>query len=264
MSEFIYQHNGNIVHVDYYTDVESGQLFMRMEWDLQRFDIERDQTVAAFASLADTLQMEWQLYFSDTPQRIAIMVSKYSHCLNDLLWRAAEGELRGEVAIVISNHPDLEPVVRRYNIPFHLLPVNKENKQEVERKELELLAANRIDLVVLARYMQILSPTIVDRYPQRIINIHHSFLPAFSGARAYQRAHQRGVKLIGSTSLYVTTQLDEGPMIEQEVVRVSHRDTVEGLIRKGRDLERVVLARAVRLHLDHRIMLSGTKTVVFD
>ena len=264
VSEFIYQHNGNIVHVDYYTDVESGQLFMRMEWDLQRFDIERDQTVAAFASLADTLQMEWQLYFSDTPQRIAIMVSKYSHCLNDLLWRAAEGELRGEVAIVISNHPDLEPVVRRYNIPFHLFPVNKENKQEVERKELELLAANRIDLVVLARYMQILSPTIVDRYPQRIINIHHSFLPAFSGARAYQRAHQRGVKLIGSTSLYVTTQLDEGPMIEQEVVRVSHRDTVEGLIRKGRDLERVVLARAVRLHLDHRIMLSGTKTVVFD
>ena len=264
VSEFIYQHNGNIVHVDYYTDVESGQLFMRMEWDLQRFDIERDQTVAAFASLADTLQMEWQLYFSDTPQRIAIMVSKYSHCLNDLLWRAAEGELRGEVAIVISNHPDLEPVVRRYNIPFHLFPVNKENKQEVERKELELLAANRIDLVVLARYMQILSPTIVDRYPQRIINIHHSFLPAFSGARAYQRAHQRGVKLIGSTSLYVTTQLDEGPIIEQEVVRVSHRDTVEGLIRKGRDLERVVLARAVRLHLDHRIMLSGTKTVVFD
>ena len=264
VSEFIYQHNGNIVHVDYYTDVESGQLFMRMEWDLQRFDIERDQTVAAFASLADTLQMEWQLYFSDTPQRIAILVSKYSHCLNDLLWRAAEGELRGEVAIVISNHPDLEPVVRRYNIPFHLFPVNKENKQEVERKELELLAANRIDLVVLARYMQILSPTIVDRYPQRIINIHHSFLPAFSGARAYQRAHQRGVKLIGSTSLYVTTQLDEGPIIEQEVVRVSHRDTVEGLIRKGRDLERVVLARAVRLHLDHRIMLSGTKTVVFD
>ena len=264
VSEFIYQHNGNIVHVDYYTDVESGQLFMRMEWDLQRFDIERDQTVAAFASLADTLQMEWQLYFSDTPQRIAILVSKYSHCLNDLLWRAAEGELRGEVAIVISNHPDLEPVVRRYNIPFHLFPVNKENKQEVERKELELLATNRIDLVVLARYMQILSPTIVDRYPQRIINIHHSFLPAFSGARAYQRAHQRGVKLIGSTSLYVTTQLDEGPMIEQEVVRVSHRDTVEGLIRKGRDLERVVLARAVRLHLDHRIMLSGTKTVVFD
>ena len=264
VSEFIYQHNGNIVHVDYYTDVESGQLFMRMEWDLQRFDIERDQTVAAFASLADTLQMEWQLYFPDTPQRIAIMVSKYSHCLNDLLWRAAEGELRGEVAIVISNHPDLEPVVRRYNIPFYLFPVNKENKQEVERKELELLAANRIDLVVLARYMQILSPTIVDRYPQRIINIHHSFLPAFSGARAYQRAHQRGVKLIGSASLYVTTQLDEGPIIEQEVVRVSHRDTVEGLIRKGRDLERVVLARAVRLHLDHRIMLSGTKTVVFD
>ena len=264
VSEFIYQHNGNIVHVDYYTDVESGQLFMRMEWDLQRFDIERDQTVAAFASLADTLQMEWQLYFSDTPQRIAIMVSKYSHCLNDLLWRAAEGELRGEVAIVISNHPDLEPVVRRYNIPFHLFPVNKENKQEVERKELELLAANRIDLVVLARYMQILSPTIVDRYPQRIINIHHSFLPAFSGARAYHRAYDRGVKLIGSTSLYVTTQLDEGPIIEQDVVRVSHRDTVEGLIRKGRDLERVVLARAVRLHLDHRIMLSGTKTVVFD
>lgn len=264
VSDFVFHHEGNIVHTDHHTDVESGKFLMRVEWEVEGFDIPREQIASAFSPLADSLQMQWELHFSDSPQRIAILVSKYSHCLNDLLWRSDEGELRGEIALVISNHPDLEPIVRRFSIPFHVFPVTRETKQEAEQQELALLKANRIDLVVLARYMQVLSPTFVDHYPHRIINIHHSFLPAFSGARPYHQAQQRGVKLIGATSHYVTAQLDEGPIIEQDVARVSHRDAVEDLIRKGRDMERVVLARAVRLHLEHRVLPYGIKTVVFD
>ena len=264
VSDFVFRHEGNIIHADHHTDGESGKFLMRVEWELEGFDIPREQIASAFAPLAESLQMQWELHFSDSPQRIAILVSKYSHCLNDLLWRMDEGELRGEIALVISNHSDLEPIVRRFAIPFHVFPITKETKQEVEQQELALLEANRIDLVILARYMQVLSPAFVDHYPHRIINIHHSFLPAFSGARPYHQAQQRGVKLIGATSHYVTAQLDEGPIIEQDVARVSHRDTVEDMIRKGRDLERVVLARAVRLHLEHRVLPCGVKTVVFD
>jgi formyltetrahydrofolate deformylase len=192
------------------------------------------------------------------------LVSRYGHCLQDLLFRASAGELPGELCLVISNHRDLQPIADRFGIPFSLFPLTRENKPEQESGELRLLAENQVDLIVLARYMQILSPDFVSRYPNRIINIHHSFLPAFAGARPYHQAYERGVKLIGATSHYVTERLDAGPIIEQDVVRISHRDTVEDLIRKGRDLERLVLARAVRLHLEHRILAYGNKTVVFD
>ncbi|MBI3894726.1 MAG: formyltetrahydrofolate deformylase [Acidobacteria bacterium] len=264
VADFVFRHNGNIVHSDHHTDGESATFLMRVEWELDGFAIPRDETAPAFAPLADSMRMQWQLHFSDRPQRVAILVSKYSHCLHDLLWRHNEGELRGEIVLVISNHPDLAPDVRRFSIPYHVFPVTSETKPTVEQEELQLLAKNQIDLVVLARYMQVLSADFVAHYPNRIINIHHSFLPAFSGARPYHQAHERGVKLIGATSHYVTAQLDEGPIIEQDVVRVSHRDMVDDLVRKGRDLERIVLARAVRLHLEHRILPYGIKTVVFD
>ena len=264
VADFVFRHNGNIVHSDHHTDSESATFLMRVEWELEGFDIPREQIASAFAPLADPLQMRWELHFSDQPQRIAILVSKYSHCLNDLLWRGSAGELRGEIVLVLSNHPDLEPEVRRFGIPYHAFPVTPETKAEVEKQEWELLLNYRIDLVVLARYMQVLSPAFVAHYPNRIINIHHSFLPAFTGGRPYHQAYERGVKLIGATSHYVTAQLDEGPIIEQDVARVSHRDTVEDMVRKGRDLERLVLARAVRLHLENRVLPYGLKTVVFD
>jgi len=204
------------------------------------------------------------LHFSDPPLRMAIFVSRQSHCLYDLLWRHSAGELPAELVAVISNHPEMAAVVERHGIPFAVFPISPETKAEQERRELELLIEHRVELVVLARYMQILSPQIVDRYPHRIINIHHSFLPAFVGSKPYHQAHERGVKLIGATAHYATADLDEGPIIEQDVTRVSHRDTVEDLVRKGRDLERVVLARAVRLHLEHRVLPYGRKTVIFD
>ncbi|OFW10611.1 MAG: formyltetrahydrofolate deformylase [Acidobacteria bacterium RIFCSPLOWO2_12_FULL_59_11] len=264
VADFVFRHNGNIIHSDHHTDGESATFLMRVEWEMEGFGIPREEIAQAFAPLADSMRMQWELHFSDRPQRIAILVSKYNHCLYDLLWRNNAGELRGEIALVLSNHPDLEPDVRRFSIPYSVFPITPETKPAVEQEELKLLTANRIDLVVLARYMQVLSASFVAHYPNRIINIHHSFLPAFSGARPYHQAHERGVKLIGATSHYVTAQLDEGPIIEQDLARVSHRDTVEDLVRKGRDLERIVLARAVRLHLEHRVLPYGIKTVVFD
>ncbi|MBI2819250.1 MAG: formyltetrahydrofolate deformylase [Acidobacteria bacterium] len=264
VSQFLYQNNGNILHSDHHTDAESGLFLMRIEWDLDGFQIPREKLAETFAPQAAQLNLTWELHFSDPLPRMAIFVSKQSHCLYDLLWRHSAGELPAELVVVVSNHPDLASAVERHGIPFVVFPITPETKKEQERRELELLAEHRVDLVVLARYMQILGPQIVDRYPHRIINIHHSFLPAFVGARPYHQAHERGVKLIGATSHYATTDLDEGPIIEQDVARVSHRDTVEDLVRKGRDLERVVLARAVRLHLDRRVLPYGRKTVVFD
>lgn len=264
VAEFVFQNNGNIVHSDHHIDSELGLFLMRVEWDLAGFRIPRNEIAGRFARLAQSLEMQWQLNFSDQRRRIAILVSKYDHCLYDLLLRNASEELRGEVVLVISNHPDLGPVAERFGVPFHVYPVEPATKQEQERKELDLLASQQIDLVVLARYMQVLSPEFVARYPNRIINIHHSFLPAFAGSRPYHQAYARGVKLIGATSHYVTEQLDEGPIIEQDVARISHRDTVQDLLRKGRDLERVVLARAVRLHLENRVLPYGRKTAVFD
>ena len=264
IAQFIYQHEGNILHSDHHTDAESGRFLMRIEWELDGFQILREEIPKTFTPLATSLRLEWELHFSDRPARLAILVSKQSHCLHDLLWRHSAGELPAEIAVVLSNHEDHKQAVERFGIPFAAFPITPETKLEQERREMELLAGHRIDLVVLARYMQVLSPQFVDRYPHRIINIHHSFLPAFVGSRPYHQAHERGVKLIGATSHYVTAELDEGPIIEQDVARISHRDTVEDLIRKGRDLERVVLARAVRLHLEHRVLPYGRKTVVFD
>jgi formyltetrahydrofolate deformylase len=237
---------------------------MRVEWELAGFRVPREEIAKTFGALAASLRLEWELHFTDRPNRLAIFVSRQSHCLHDLLWRHSAGELPAELAVVISNHADLRSVVERFGIPFAEFPITPDTKLEQERREMELLARHGVDLIVLARYMQVLSPQVVQGYPHRIINIHHSFLPAFVGSRPYHQAHERGVKLIGATSHYVTAELDEGPIIEQDVVRISHRDTVEDLIRKGRDLERVVLARAVRFHLEHRILPYGRKTVVFD
>ncbi|HWP85751.1 MAG TPA: formyltetrahydrofolate deformylase [Terriglobia bacterium] len=264
ISQFIYQHNGNILHSDHHTDAESGLFLMRLEWDLEGFLLPREQFAGAFASLAADLQLTWELHYSDPPPRMAIFVSRQSHCLYDLLWRHSAGEIPAELAVVISNHPDLSAAVERHGIPFVHIPITPQTKAAQEEREIALLTEQRVDLIVLARYMQILGPRFVERFPHRIINIHHSFLPAFVGARPYHQAHERGVKLIGATSHYATADLDEGPIIEQDVVRVSHRDAVEDLVRKGRDLERVVLARAVRLHLERRVLPYGRKTVVFD
>jgi formyltetrahydrofolate deformylase len=264
IAEFVSRNNGNIVHADHHIDSQSGLFLMRVEWELDEFRIAPDEIAVQFARVAEALNMQWQIHFSQRPQRIAIMVSKYSHCLYDLLLRNAAGELPGTIALVSSNHADLEPLAQRFGIPFYIFPIGPENKREQEQKQLELLACERIDLIVLARYMQILSSEFTASYPNRIINIHHSFLPAFIGSQPYHQAYQRGVKLIGATSHYVTEQLDDGPIIEQDVIRISHRDSVEDLIRKGRDLEKIVLARGVRLHLEFRVLPYGGKTAVFD
>jgi len=264
IAEFVSRNNGNIIHADHHIDSQSDLFLMRVEWELDEFRIAPDDIAGQFAPIAETSNMQWQIHFSQRPQRIAIMVSKYSHCLYDLLLRNAAGELPGTIALISSNHGDLEPVARRFGIPFHIFPIESANKREQERKQSELLARERIDLIVLARYMQILSPEFTCNYSNRIINIHHSFLPAFVGSQPYHQAYARGVKLIGATSHYVTEQLDDGPIIEQDVMRVSHRDSLEDLIRKGRDLERIVLARGVRLHLESRVLPYGGKTAVFD
>ena len=264
ISDFVFQHNGNILHADHHIDDESGLFLMRVEWDTEGFRLPRQEIAARLAPIAAEAEMQWELRFSDVRPRIALMVSKYDHCLFDLILRAASGELRGKIALVLSNHPDLESTIGPFGIPFHVFPIKPATKAEQERKELELLERNQIDLVVLARYMQVLSPEFLAHYPNRIINIHHSFLPAFVGSRPYHQAYERGVKLIGATSHYVTEQLDDGPIIEQDTARISHRDSVADLIRKGRDLEKIVLARAVRLHLESRVLPYGRKTAVFD
>ena len=264
IAEFVARNNGNIVHADHHIDSQSGLFLTRVEWELEEFRIAPDDIAAQFAPIAEASNMQWQIHFSQRPQRIAIMVSKFGHCLYDLLLRNAAGELPGTIALVSSNHGELEPVAQRFGISFHVFPIGLENKREQERKQLELLARERIDLIVLARYMQILTPEFTANYRNRIINIHHSFLPAFIGSQPYHQAYRRGVKLIGATSHYVTDQLDDGPIIEQDVIRISHRDSVEDIIRKGRDLERIVLARGVRLHLESRVLPYGGKTAVFD
>ena len=237
---------------------------MRVEWDLAGFNLDETHFNQAFAVIADKFSMQWQLKLSQHKARVAIMVSQYDHCLADLLHRHKSGELACEIPLVISNHRDTEKLVQFYGVDFHYIAVTKDNKAEAEAAQFKLFDEYNIDLIVLARYMQILSPDFVGRYPQRIINIHHSFLPAFIGARPYHRAFERGVKLIGATGHYVTEVLDEGPIIEQGIERISHRDQVEDLIQKGRDLERVVLSKAVRWHIENRILLYANKTVIFD
>ncbi len=264
IADFLYQHNANILHADQHQDAENNLFLMRVEWDLANFNLSEADFAAAFAPIATKFSMEWQLKLSQHKTRVAIMVSQYDHCLADLLHRHKSGELACEIPLVISNHRDAEALVKFYGIDFHYVEINKENKPQAEAAQYKLFDDYNIDLIVLARYMQILSPDFVARYPQKIINIHHSFLPAFIGARPYHRAFERGVKLIGATGHYVTEVLDEGPIIEQDIDRISHRDQVEDLIQKGRDLERIVLSKAVRWHIENRILLYANKTVIFD
>ena len=263
IADFVYRHNGNILHADEHADEESGLFLMRVEFDAGDFDIDLADFGRHFSPVAESFRMKWRLAQSSHRQRMIILVSKYNHCLVDLLYRHQSGELACDIPLIISNHPDNQAIADFYKIPYAIVAVTKDNKSQAEAKIQTLIDDQRPDFVVLARYMQILSNEFVNRYAQRIINIHHSFLPAFVGARPYHQAFERGVKLIGATSHYVTEVLDDGPIIEQDVVRVSHRDTVEDLIRKGRDLEKVVLSRAVRWQVENRVLLYGNKTVVF-
>jgi formyltetrahydrofolate deformylase len=270
IANFIYANGGNIIHADQHTDFSTGLFLNRIEWQLAGFNLPREVIAPAFSAIATPLQATWQLHFSDTIPRIAIWVSKQDHCLLDLLWRHQAGELNAEIPLIISNHEKVGAIAQaltcqfatQYNIDFQYIPMAKETKAEQEAKQLALLKQYDIDLVILAKYMQVLSADFVAQFPN-IINIHHSFLPAFAGANPYQRAFERGVKIIGATAHYVTEDLDQGPIIEQDVVQVSHRDQVGDLIRKGKDLERIVLARAVRLHLQNRVLVYGNRTVVF-
>ncbi|MEG3926401.1 MULTISPECIES: formyltetrahydrofolate deformylase [unclassified Microcoleus] len=262
LANFIASHNGNIIHADHHTDFTAGLFLSRLEWQLDDFDLTTEQITPAFSEIAKDLQANWQLHFSQKIRRIAIWVSRQDHCLLDLIWRQRAQEIRGEIPLIISNHQNLKPIAAQYGIDFEYIPITKDNKAIQEAQQLEILNKYKIDLVVLAKYMQILSQDFIRKFPN-VINIHHSFLPAFVGANPYERAYERGVKIIGATAHYVTPDLDAGPIIEQDVVRVSHRDEVSDLIRKGKDLERVVLARAVRYHLQNRVLVYGNRTVVF-
>jgi len=273
VSSLLYRHGANILHADQHQDHELGLFFMRVEWGLGPADgslsagaekLDLTAFEAEFAPLARELGMRWQLTSGERRPRMALFCSQYLHCMADLLYRWRAGELECEIPVILSNHREVETLAAFYGVPFEHVPMTAEKRAEAERRQLELLARHEIELVVLARYMQILSPGFIVRYPSAIINVHHSFLPAFTGAKPYHAAHQRGVKLIGATSHYVTEALDDGPIIEQDVARVSHRDQVEDLVARGRDLERLVLSRAVRWHLDRRILCYGNKTVVFD
>lgn len=261
---FLYQHNGNIIHSDHHEDAELGVFLSRIEWDLDGFQIPMADFDSAFSPVAKQFGMTYKVALSQERPRMAILVSKYDHCLSDLLYRHQAGELHCEIPLIISNHPDTRHWSEFYRIPFFQVPVVAGVKEKAERETLRLLGEHRIDLVVLARYMQILSADFVKAYENRIINIHHSFLPAFLGAKPYHRAYERGVKLIGATSHYVTEELDDGPIIEQDVIRISHRDSVSELVQKGKDLERIVLSRAVKWHLENRVLTYGNRTVVFD
>jgi formyltetrahydrofolate deformylase len=264
IADFVYRHNGNILHADEHADEGSNLFLMRVEFDPADFSFELSDFARHFTPIAERFKMTWRLAQSARRPRMAILVSRYDHCLVDLLYRHQSGELTCDVPVIISNHPDNKPIADFYGIPYETVAVEKDDKRSAEAKILQLLKQHDPDFIVLARYMQILSNDFVSAYPQRIINIHHSFLPAFVGAKPYHQAFQRGVKLIGATSHYVTEVLDDGPIIEQDVVRISHRDAVEDLIQKGRDLEKIVLSRAVRWHVENRILLYGHKTVVFD
>lgn len=261
-ANFIYANGGNIIHADQHTDTSAGLFLARIEWELDGFNLPRELIGPAFNAIAHPLAANWKLHFSDTVPRIAVWVSRQDHCLYDLIWRQRSGEFAADIPLIISNHPDLEAIAKPFGIDYHCLPITPETKAEQEAKQLALLQTYQIDLVVLAKYMQVLSSDFIAKFPN-VINIHHSFLPAFAGANPYHRAFDRGVKIIGATAHYVTEDLDEGPIIEQDVVRISHRDQVSDLIRKGKDLERMVLARAVRLHLQNRVLVYTNRTVVF-
>ncbi len=264
IADFLLRHDANILHADQHQDGEQKRFLMRVEWDLADFSLGLSEFEPAFRPVAEKFHMDWRLALSSVKPRMAIFVSKYDHCLADLLYRHQAGELHCEIPLIVSNHPDTHWLADAYRIPFQHMRVTRDNKAEAEKDQLALLRHHHVDFIVLARYMQVLSPDFIHHYPNRIINIHHSFLPAFHGARPYHRAYERGVKLIGATSHYVTEVLDDGPIIEQDVVRISHRDQLEDLIQKGADLEKIVLSRAVRWHIENRVLVYGNKTVVFD
>jgi formyltetrahydrofolate deformylase len=264
LAQLLHGHGANILDADQHTDPEAGQFFQRIRFDASELLTDRVALERGIAEVAERFSMTWRIAHGDERKRMAIFVSRYDHCLYDLLLRHRAGELACEIALVLSNHRDLEPVAEQFGLPYHVYPITRKNKAGQEEKEIELLRREGIDLVVLARYMQILSPRFIASFPSRIINIHHSFLPAFMGGRPYHQARARGVKLIGATAHYATDDLDEGPIIEQDVIRASHRDALEDLVRKGRDVERNVLSRAVRWHLEDRVLVYGNKTVVFD
>lgn len=265
VTDFINQQKGNILYLDQYVNRQDKVFFMRVEWSLDDFIIPREEIEDYIETLlAKRYSMTFRLYFSDVKPRMAIFVSKMSHCLFDLLAHYDAGEWNVEVPLIVSNHPDLQPLAERFGIDYHIFPITKLTKAEQEAKQLALLKEHKINFVVLARYMQVLSPDFIDQYPNRIINIHHSFLPAFAGAKPYHAAHERGVKVIGATSHYVTSDLDAGPIIGQDVVRVTHKDTIDNMVHKGRELEKIVLSRAVEKHIERKILTFHNRTVVFD
>lgn len=265
VTDFITVNKGNIIYLDQYVDHVENIFFMRIEWELKDFLVPQEKIEDYFRTLyGQKYEMDFRLYFSDVKPRMAIFVSKLSHCLFDMLARYTAGEWNVEIPLIISNHPDLQHVAERFGIPFYLFPITKETKEEQERKEMELLAKHEITFIVLARYMQVISEQMINAYPNKIINIHHSFLPAFVGAKPYHAAFQRGVKIIGATSHYVTTELDAGPIIEQDVVRITHKDAIEDLVNKGKDLEKIVLSRAVQKHIERKVLTYKNKTVIFS
>ncbi len=263
LSEFVFEYGGNILDADQHAEVETGMFFMRLVWDLAAFKLARPQIQSALEMLATRFDLAWELTYSDVRPRVAVFASRSPHCLYDLLLAHQLGELGGDLVAVVSNHDDLRPVAGHFGVRYDYVPVDPADRQRAEVAAEAVLGALKVDLVVLARYMQILSPQLVSRWPSRIINIHHSFLPAFVGAKPYHQAKERGVKVIGATAHYVTSDLDQGPIIEQDVARVSHRDNVDEMVRKGGELERRVLTRAVRLHLERRVLVSGNRTIVF-
>jgi formyltetrahydrofolate deformylase len=264
LAQLLYGHGANILDADQHTDPVAGVFFQRIRFDLSELRTDRTTLEAALGEVAERMRMRWRLAYAEQRKRMAIFVSRTDHCLYDLLLRHRAGDLACEVALIVSNHEQLAPVAAQFGVPYHVFPIRADTKREQEHRELALLAEQRVDLVVMARYMQILSTEFIERFENRIINIHHSFLPAFSGGKPYHQAHERGVKLIGATAHYATKDLDEGPIIAQDVIAASHRDAVPDLVRKGRDVERSVLSTAVRWHLDDRVLVYGNKTVVFS
>lgn len=263
ISYFVSNNGGNITDLDEYVDQEKKVFFIRIAWDMKDFKISADKLNETFFPLAEKFNADWEINYSNVKPRLAVFVSKYDHCLQEVLWRHKIGEFKADIVAVISNHPDLENLAEHYSVPFYHFPITKGNKAEQEQKEIELLHELKVDTIILARYMQILSNKFVAEFPNRIINIHHSFLPAFIGGNPYKQAYERGVKIIGATSHFVTENLDEGPIIVQDIIPISHRDSTKDLVRKGRDLERLVLAKAIHCYLNHRVLVHRGKTIVF-
>jgi formyltetrahydrofolate deformylase len=264
ISHFIFERGGNILDLDEHVDTDDGTFFIRVAWDTENFTIPQSKLPKAFRPLAEEFEATWEIKSMEKKQSVAIFVSRYDHCIREILWRFSMDEYAINIPLIISNHPDLADLAGQYNIPYHVFPIDKKNRLTQEEAVYKILKKAKVDTIILARYMQILSPGFVEKFPNKIINIHHSFLPAFIGGDPYRQAYTRGVKIIGATSHYVTSDLDEGPIIEQDITKISHKDSLKDLKQKGRDLERLVLARALKYHLENRILVKGRKTIIFD